>query len=176
MTDSQRPTRVRLASLGLEPIDPRCAFIGARNRQFYSFLTPSMPHHSIGSISHVGGVLFSMAKDAASQLHRKRSGEATPPMSSSHTTCSIHTLSPQMSISQLPPQPGTPSQASSRSPKEIVRAISQTFTQSVSSLETHHRLHSYHHVLLKKVAQTGFTRSEVEEVRRMAGDLVEWMQ
>jgi len=135
-----------------------------------------MPHHSIGSLSHVGGVLFGMAKDAASQLHRKRSGDATSPMSSSYTTGSTHTLSPPMPTSPLPPQPGTPSQTSPRSPKQIVRAISQTFTHSLSSLETHHKLHSYSHVLLRKVAQTGFTRSEVDEVRRMAGDLIEWMQ
>jgi hypothetical protein len=132
-----------------------------------------MPHHGIGSISHVGDVLFGMAKDAASQLHRRRSGEV---MSSSHTTSSIHTLSPPMSTSQLPHRPGTPPPASPRSPKQIVRAISHTFTHSLSSLETHHKLHSYNHVLLRKVAQTRFTRSEIDEVRRMAGNLVEWMQ
>lgn len=135
-----------------------------------------MPHHGIGSISHVGDVLFGMAKDAASQLHRKRSNDATPPMSSGHTTGSIHTLSPPMPTTQLPHQPGTPPPASPRSPKQIVRAISHTFTHSLSSLETHHKLHSYNHVLLKKVAQTGFTRSEIDDVRRMAGNLVEWIQ
>ena len=81
-----------------------------------------------------------------------------------------------MPISQLPHQPGTPPQASPRSPKQIARAIGQTFTHSLSSLETHHKLHSYNHVLLRKVTQTRFTRSEIEDVRRMAGDLVEWMQ
>src|SRR5258706_1426403 len=135
-----------------------------------------MPHGDSGSFINVEDVLFGMAKDAASNLHRKRSGKATPQMSSSHTTGSMDTLSPPMPTSQLPHQPGTPPEASPRSSKQIARAIGQTFTRSLSSLETHHKLHSYNHVLLKKVAQTRFTRSEIDDVRRMAEDLLEWMQ